>query len=170
MALFISNENKNEIIKEGNPFFNDLINIMNNYEFKIFFNKYFTDWNEIQTMVFFMKLHSTIEYEFTRQFNTKIDKSEMEIILNKVMENNTTRKMALSLFNDYKQCTDYKNTEKFRSLLSFSNFTKVLPCDDSNTYDNIYSFTHSIVSSIICSAITNITSEYTKDCNEILLF
>jgi hypothetical protein len=162
MDLFKTKKKGNEIIKEGNPFFNDLINLMNNYEFKNFYNKYFTDWNEIQSMVFYMKLHSTIEYEFTRQFNTQIDKSEMEIILNKVMKNNTTRKIALSLFDDYKQCTDYKKTENFRSLLPFSKQMNVSLSDVSKTYHNISSIAHSIVSSIICSAIDNITSECTK--------
>ena len=121
MSLSITNDN---IIEKKNPFFKDLINIMNNLEFKEFYNKYFSDWNDIQAMVFFMKLYSTIDYEFTRQFNSQIENSEMEMILNKVMENSSTRKMALSLFNDYKNCTDYKRTEKFRTLLSFTKPTQ----------------------------------------------
>ena len=121
MSLSLTNNNN---IEKKNPFFKDLISIMNNQEFKEFYNKYFSDWNDIQAMVFFMKLYSTIDYEFTRQFNSQIENSEMEMILNKVMENSSTRKIALSLFNDYKNCTDYKKTEKFRTLLSFSKSTQ----------------------------------------------
>ena len=57
MALSITTHNS---IKKTNPFFKDLINIMNNSEFKQFYNKYFNDWSDIQAMVFFMKLYCLI--------------------------------------------------------------------------------------------------------------
>ena len=162
MSLSITNNNN---IMKTNPFFKDLINIMNNHEFKEFYNKYFSDWNDIQAMVFFMKLYSTIDYEFTRQFNSQIENSEMEMILNKVMENSSTRKMALSLFNDYKSCTDYKKTEKFRTLLSFSKSTQssildlppVPPSSNvlvaSSTDSKIESIASDTISSVVSSAI-----------------
>jgi len=93
---------------------------MKNPEFKLFYNKYLTDWNEIQTMVFFMKLYSTIEDEYTIRFNKQISDSDMLIVLQEVMNNDDTRKYALTLFQDYKSSYDYKTTKNFRKLLCFS--------------------------------------------------
>ncbi len=168
MALSIKKHNS---IKKTNPFFRDLINIMNNSEFKQFYNKYFNDWSDIQAMIFFMKLYSTIDYEFTRQFNAKIENAEMEMILDKVMENSNTRKMALSLFNDYKNCIDYKNTEKFRTLLSFSksNQSSILdlpPVPPSSnvllapsTDSKIETIASDTISDVVSSAISCVASD-----------
>jgi len=93
---------------------------MKNPEFKNFYNKYFTDWNEVQTMIFFMKLYSTIEDEYNIQFNKQITDSDMLFVLQGVMNNEDTRKYALTLFQDYKSSYDYKTTENFRKLLCFS--------------------------------------------------
>ncbi len=53
-----------KILKE-NHFFKEFISLMNNTEFKQFYDTYFNDWSDIQTMIFYMKLHSTIEYEYS---------------------------------------------------------------------------------------------------------
>ena len=169
--MSLSKKNNDNIIEKKNPFFKDLINIMNNLEFKEFYNKYFSDWNDIQAMVFFMKLYSTIDYEFTRQFNSQIENPEMEIILNKVMENNSTRKMALSLFNDYKNCTDYKRTENFRTLLSFTephqssllDLPPIPPSSNvlvaSSTDSKMEHIASDTISSVVSSAILCVTGD-----------
>ena len=64
MDLLEKKDNENQ-----NPFFKDLVTIMSNPQFRHFYNTYFTDWNEIESMVFFMKLYSTIEYEYQQRFN-----------------------------------------------------------------------------------------------------
>ena len=102
-----------------NPFFDKLVAIMKNKEFREFYDTYFTDWNEIQSMVFFMKLYSTIEYEYQERFQTLISPSQMTNVLSNVMENNVTRHYALELFQEFKSTVDYKKTKTFRSLLAF---------------------------------------------------
>ena len=103
-----------------NPFFSKLIALMKNNEFRDFYNTYFTDWNEIQSMVFFMKLYSTIEYEYRERFNENINDNEMSLILTSVMNNNVTRRYALDLFQEFKSTIDYKKTKQFRMLLTFN--------------------------------------------------
>lgn len=103
-----------------NPFFKDLVTIMSNPQFRQFYNTYFTDWNEIESMVFFMKLYSTIEYEYQQRFNLRISEKEMASILANVMQNNVTRQYALDLFKEFKSTVDYKKTKRFRSLLAFN--------------------------------------------------
>ncbi len=101
------------------PFFGKLVALMKNKEFREFYNTYFTDWNEIQSMVFFMKLYSTIEYEYQERFNQSISEKEMTNILANVMQNSVTRQYALELFQEFKSTIDYKKTKKFRTLLAF---------------------------------------------------
>lgn len=103
-----------------NPFFKDLVTIMSNPQFRHFYNTYFTDWNEIESMVFFMKLYSTIEYEYQQRFNLRISEKEMACILANVMQNSVTRQYALDLFKEFKSTVDYKKTKQFRSLLAFN--------------------------------------------------
>ena len=102
-----------------NPFFGKLVALMNNPEFRDFYNTYFTDWNEIQSMVFFMKLYSTIEYEYQDRFNQPISEKEMTNMLTQVMQHGETRRYALDLFQEFKSTIDYDKTKQFRSLLAF---------------------------------------------------
>ena len=103
-----------------NPFFDKLVAIMKNKEFREFYDTYFTDWNEIQSMVFFMKLYSTIEYEYQQRFNLTISEKEMTSILANVMQNSVTRRYAIDLFQEFKSTVDYNKTKQFRSLLAFN--------------------------------------------------
>ncbi len=67
------------ILKE-NKFFSDFISLMNNSEFKHFYDIYFKDWTDIQTMIFYMKLYSTIEYEYFSRHNCKISDEQQSSI------------------------------------------------------------------------------------------
>ena len=114
-----------------NPFFKDLVTIMSNPQFRHFYNAYFTDWNEIESMVFFMKLYSTIEYEYQERFNQPIDEKEMSHMLAFVMQNTLTRKYAIDLFQEFKSTIDYQKTKQFRTLLTFNTpLTITLPESD----------------------------------------
>ena len=52
--------------------------MMQNKEFREFYDKYYSDWMEIQVMVMYMKLYDNIESEYFKIFNKKISK---EVIL-----------------------------------------------------------------------------------------
>ena len=115
MDLLEKKDNENQ-----NPFFKDLVTIMSNPQFRHFYNTYFTDWNEIESMVFFMKLYSTIEYEYQQRFNLTISEKEMTSIIANVMQNSVTRQNALELFQEFKSTVDYQKTKQFRTLLDFN--------------------------------------------------
>ena len=114
MDLVIKKDNDNQ-----SPFFGDLVSIMKNKEFRELYETYFTDWNEIQSMVFFMKLYSTIEYEYQERFKSTISEKDMKHMLHNVMDNNVTRRYAVELFQEFKISNDYQKTKQFRSLLAF---------------------------------------------------
>lgn len=121
----ITSHNKNsqgtKLLQE-NKFFSDFISLMNNPEFKYFYDTYFRDWTDIQTMIFYMKLYSTIEYEYYSRNNCKISNEQMTESLYKIISNTQTRQMAMNLFNDFK--VDYNASNTFRSLLQFDNSDK----------------------------------------------
>ena len=108
-----------DLVSSKNVFFTDLIRLMKNDDFQYFYKTYFTDWNEIQSMVFFMKLYSSIEYEYKERFNENMTDDEMSCMLQQVMSNTTTRKIALQMFNDYQMTIDYQKPKDFRTLLEF---------------------------------------------------
>lgn len=105
-----------KILKE-NHFFKEFISLMNNTEFKQFYDTYFKDWTDIQTMIFYMKLHSTIEYEYSTRYDCKISDEQMAESLYNIISNTQTRKIAMKLFNDFK--VDYDASSSFRSLIKF---------------------------------------------------
>ena len=115
-----SKENKGKEILQKNSFFNDLVKLMKNTEFKNFYNKYFHDWSDIQTMIFYMKLYSTIEFEYERRFKNQINDEIMTYTLHHVMSNNETRKVAMGLFHDFRDLVHNK-TYDFRTLIQFNN-------------------------------------------------
>jgi hypothetical protein len=113
-----SKENKKNILLE-NEFFRDLCSLMKNVEFAKFYDTYFKDWTDIQCMIFYMKLYSTIEYEYRRRFNNEIDDNTMALMIHKIMKNGSTRKVAFELFEKYKDEYGHESSEGFRRQLEF---------------------------------------------------
>ena len=120
IVLIDKNETKGAEILTTNPFFKDLIGIMKNTEFKNFYSKYFKDWTDIQTMIFYMKLYTTIEYEYNSRFSNQINDNLMTYTLHNVMTNTNTRSVAMSLFRDFKDL-NHSRTYDFRTLIQFNN-------------------------------------------------
>jgi hypothetical protein len=120
IILINKNEKKGAELLTTNSFFKDLIGIMKNTEFKNFYSKYFKDWTDIQTMIFYMKLYTTIEYEYNSRFSTQISDNLMTYTLHNVMTNTNTRSVAMSLFRDFKDL-NHSRTYDFRTLIQFNN-------------------------------------------------
>jgi hypothetical protein len=123
----------NKIIKEGenilnkNDFFKKLMNLMNSGEFKDFYDSYFNDWSDIETIIFYIKLYKTIAYEYNNRFNEEINDEIMSYMLYNVMLNEQTRKLALEKFRDFKEHKniDMEKNKDFRYLLDFSKYSIV---------------------------------------------
>lgn len=84
----------------------DLHKLMNNSEFREFYNKYFTVWTNIDTMIMYFKLYEIIEISFFKKFNRNITKKEILFILNNIIKNNILRKIVINnyiLFKDSEQ-------------------------------------------------------------------
>ena len=105
-------ERKGGKILSENKFFSDLCSLMKNVEFLKFYDEYLKDWSDIQCMIFYMKLYTTIDYEYTSRFNSKISDEVMTYTIKQIMENRDTRRYAFDLFKDFKDIS-HKNTDHF---------------------------------------------------------
>ena len=95
-----------KIQKKNTNFFIDLYKLMNNQEFREFYNKHFTVWNNIDTIIMYFKLYEIIEISFFKKFNRNITKKEILFILNNIIKNNVLRKIVINnyiLFKDSEQ-------------------------------------------------------------------
>tara|TARA_Y100000589_G_scaffold282574_1_gene280136 strand:+ start:112 stop:447 length:336 start_codon:yes stop_codon:yes gene_type:complete len=81
--------------KKNINFFIDLYKLMNNSEFRNFYNKYFTVWTNIDTMIMYFKLYEIIELNFFKKFNRSIKKNEILFLLNNIIKNNLLRKIVI---------------------------------------------------------------------------
>jgi len=114
--------NKGSAILEENNFFKDLIKLMKDNSFREFYNEYFTDWSDIQIMIFYMKLYSVIEQEYLSRFSVTICDEVMSWALYTIMSDQESRQTALKLFKNYKGDfleIDVAETTQFRQQIAF---------------------------------------------------
>ena len=110
-------------ILNKNKFFCDFTSLMRNIEFKEFYNNYFKDWSDIQTMIFYMKIYSTIENLYFNKYKSDISDELMTYMLHKIITTNETRKVAIELFKNFKgeksDIIDVNQLVYFESLIDF---------------------------------------------------
>ena len=95
-------EKKGKQILNKNGFFQDFTTLMKNTTFKNFYGKYFENWSDIETMVFYMKLYDVLEKEYEARYNTTISDELMTYMLHHIITTTEMRKLAISSFNDFK--------------------------------------------------------------------
>lgn len=140
MNIIKNNENKNiesiqqniyegkNILKE-NIFFKDFTSLMRNQEFKKFYNEYFNDWSDIQTMIFYMKLYSIIEDLYFKRYNSNISDELMTYTLHKIITTKETRQLSMKLFRIFQGKEDkltISDKNELNNLESMINFDLLL--------------------------------------------
>ena len=98
---FIHNEGS-KIYKE-NEFFKDLHNLMKIKEFSDFYKKYFTNWFEIEMMMMYMKLYTTIKESYELKYHKQISDELHLFMLREIIRNNDSRKIVLNNFELFKK-------------------------------------------------------------------
>ena len=83
-------------IKKPSNFLLELSNLMNNIEFRAFFDSYFENWDDIKTVIMFMKTYEMIDNEYSRKFGCKIDPIKMSKILKEMMSKSDYRSMIVN--------------------------------------------------------------------------
>ena len=118
-SMFKKSIQKGTKIFSQNDFFQDFIGLMKNIEFDNFYKKYFQNWSDIQTMIFYMKLYKAVEYGYSIKFYTPIEPELMTFILHKIMTDTSLRKSAVKIFDSFKECS-MTDKEIFCKLLDYN--------------------------------------------------
>ena len=82
-------------VKKPSNFLLELSNLMNNHEFRTFFDSYFENWDDVKTVVMFMKTYEMIDNEYSRKFGCKIEPTKMSKILKEMMSKSDYRRMIV---------------------------------------------------------------------------
>ena len=102
-----------------NHFLKDLCILMKSSGFAQFHDAHFHDWTDIQISIFYMKLYTTISFEYKNCFKEEISDELMIYMLHKIMTNFKSRHIAYDLFYKYKNQFGHKSIEGFRKLFNF---------------------------------------------------
>ncbi len=117
------NEEDGKNILKKNKFFQDFTSLMRNVEFRDFYQNYFKDWSDIQTMIFYMKIYSTVEEIYYTKYKQNISDELMTYVLHQIITTTETRKVAVELFKNFKgEKSDIVDSTKltyFESLIDF---------------------------------------------------
>jgi len=103
MITVLKNQGKKEL--HNNLFFRDLNELMqSNTKFRIFYDKYFKDSSDVQTVILYLKLYETLEIEYKQYNNNEtVDEDLLIYAIKELMSNESTRKNILSSFDRYNQ-------------------------------------------------------------------
>lgn len=115
--------NEGKIILKENDFFNDLDNLMNNSEFRNFYDKHFNDFTNTQIVLLYMKLYETLQVEYKEKNGCNIEKEVLAYIMKELMSDNISRKNIIKAFNNYSENKN-KNNKKRYLLDIFENKNK----------------------------------------------
>ena len=104
------------LIYKENEFMRDLYDMMSNDRFRNFIDKYLNEWNSIKSVIMFIKLFETIEYEYFEKFKEPITKELMLVTIKKLFEDKDLRKIILKSYDDFQSIKKTKN-KKYLSIL-----------------------------------------------------
>lgn len=90
----------------SNKFYNILNYIMNHLVFRSFIDEYFSDWNDVKTMMMFIKTYQTVDrniHKLEREAGKKFINRDHLItgIIKNLIENSNTRKKIVDNMNNW---------------------------------------------------------------------
>ena len=125
-SLVITNNQDTELLEKGqsilnnHEFFNDLSELMEDTKFNAFFEKYFTDMNEIKVTLTYMKLYKEFKNKWRTLTDTELDKRINIYLMWKMMKNPTTNRLALHTvlkhFENPKSNNIFNDIQEFMSI------------------------------------------------------
>jgi len=125
-SLVITNNQDTELLEKGqsilnnHEFFNDLSELMEDAKFNTFFEKYFTDMNEIKVTLTYMKLYKEFKNKWRTLTDTELDKRINIYLMWKMMKNPTTNRLALHTvlkhFENPKSNNIFNGIQEFMSI------------------------------------------------------
>ncbi len=123
---------KGKKILEENDFFSKLDKLMQDKDFREFYDKYFKSYTDIQTVLLYMKLYQTLESEYEKRFDEKIPKELLAFTMKEIFVDNRMRKITMESFNNF--MNNYEDAKKNEFMLDI--FKKVDCIEDILKIDN----------------------------------
>ena len=112
MASIVPADESNEILL-NNPFYNDLGKLMENSEFKIFFDKYFSNRQDIRSTVLYMKLYREIQIKYKAKKGKDIDRIATLHFINYIMNDPSLRRTVVGAITDH-----YSDNSELKKIIS----------------------------------------------------
>lgn len=126
MSIISTSENAlkfgNKMLNENN-FLRDLTSLMENEEFKTFFDKYMNNWVSVKSSIMYMKLYSEFKEKYKEVSDEVLDKNIIVYLLCKIMRNRSL--MSFSVDTIDKMYNDEK-INYFKELETFMENQKML--------------------------------------------
>ena len=126
MSVISTSENAlkfgNKMLNENN-FLRDLTSLMENEEFKTFFDKYMNNWVSVKSSIMYMKLYSEFKEKYKEVSDEVLDKNIIVYLLCKIMRNRSL--MSFSVDTIDKMYNDEK-INYFKELETFMENQKML--------------------------------------------
>ena len=132
MNQLVEYDNLNNAIKEGekklesNEFFQDLCGLMQNEQFKRFFDKHMASWADIKCSVTYMHLYNQFKTKYKELNNQELEEELAVYLLAKIMRDKTLRPWSISTVD--KMLTSHKVNffDEFESLMVANKDLKLL--------------------------------------------
>jgi hypothetical protein len=111
---------RGESILNNHEFFNDLSELMEDAKFNTFFDKYFTDMNEIKVTLTYMTLYKEFKHKWKTLTDTELDKRINIYLMWKMMRNPTANRLALHTvlkhYENPKATNIFNDIQEFMSI------------------------------------------------------
>ena len=84
-----------ERILSNNDFFQDLVTLMENDQFKKFFKKHMSNWMEVKSTVIYMKLYDEFKSKYKKITKEELESSIVVYLLSKLMRDKDLRPFSI---------------------------------------------------------------------------
>ena len=111
---------------EKNDFFQDLCILMENKQFKQFFDKHMSSWIDIKCSITYMHLYRQFKIKYKELNNEELDKNLAIYLLSKIMCDKTLRPWSITTVDKMLNNKKMDFFEEFESLMIANKGIKLL--------------------------------------------
>ena len=114
----------NKIVKSDktheSEFINEISSLMEQEEFRNFFNTHFNSWEDVKTVIMFMKAYQYVDKSVKNEKDVKLEKDNMAFLINFMIKDKHWRKIIVDNMIDFTEGKEIKNIST-RKLLKEKN-------------------------------------------------
>ena len=132
MNKLVEYDNLNNAIKEGekklesNEFFQDLCGLMQNEQFKRFFDKHMGNWLDIKCSVTYMHLYKEFKERYETINDKELDNRIVVYLLSKIMRDKNLRPWSISTVDKMLTSRKVNFFKEFESIMAANKDLKLL--------------------------------------------